>query len=137
LLANGYSVNWGDVGQYDAAQVLTYPSALVDITQETNEDDGPHSGAYTNTATMEIRVQDILNTSVQYPHRDLRKKLLSRIDDLKKLFGTSPSLGGAFSINYTGFELLRTDDHFISGVAIVTFSVHYTQDRQTPTNGAC
>jgi hypothetical protein len=134
--AGGYSANWGSVDVYEDAHKV-YPAADLDITEEENLDEGPHVGAYTNVATLTIEVNDKLAATAQFPHKQIKKQLLNRIDDLKRLFGLNPSLGGVFYVQYQGFEITPTDDMHTSGRALVTFTIQYTQDRTSPQNGAC
>ena len=135
-IADGYSCNWGSVGEYDSPH-RTLPSANVDIVTEENQGEEPWVNAYSNKASMTIEIEDSINEGVQYPHREVREKLYQRIDDIKRLIGLNSSLGGVFLIQYKGFEITKTDDAFTSGKAIVSLSIDYTQDRTSPLDSAC
>jgi hypothetical protein len=132
----GYSANWSSTNELDESHVTAYPSALVDIVEETALEMIVHSGAYTNEATMVVRVRDKITTSERYPQRAIRDNLYSRLDDLKKLFG-STDLDGVAMCDYQGFTIEPTSDTLTAGRMDVRFRLTYSQDRTNPANPAC
>jgi len=139
----GYRLNWAAVNYEDRAleDNTNYGCfACVYFQSEENHDDvnTVHAGAYSNKATYTIECRVQLTSESTKPKFDVRKRLYLAQEDIKKVFGTYPSLNSVYASNvqYVGSDIiedtLRRGDRFSPIMLEVTLDVWYFQDRTNP-----
>jgi hypothetical protein len=142
-VAGGYRLNWSAVNYEDRAleNNTSYGCfACVYFKEEENHDDVNmvHASAYSNKATYTIECRVQLASESTKPKFDARKRLYLAQEDIKKVFGTYPSLNSVYASNvqYVGSEIiedtLRKGDRFTPIMLEVTVNVWYFQDRINP-----
>ena len=142
-VAGGYRLNWAPVNYEDRAleNNSSYGCfACVYFKSEENHDDVNmvHASAYSNKATYTIECRVQLTSESTKPKFDARKRLYLAQEDIKKVFGTYPSLNSVYASNvqYVGSEIiedtLRKGDRFTPIMLEVTIDVWYFQDRINP-----
>ena len=142
-VAGGYRLNWASVNYEDRAleNNTSYNCfACVYFSSEENHDDVNmvHAGAYSNLAKYYIECRVPLTSESTKPHFDARKRLYLAQEDIKKVFGTYPSLNSVYASNvqYQGSSIiedtLMKGDRFTPIMLRVDFDVWYFQDRTNP-----
>jgi len=142
-VAGGYRLNWAAVNYEDRAleNNTDYDCfACVYFQGEENHDDVNmvHASAYSNKATYTIECRVQLTSESTKPKFDARKRLYLAQEDIKRAFGTYPSLNSVYASNvqYQGSEIiedtLQTGDRFTPNMLEVTIDVWYFQDRINP-----
>lgn len=140
-ISGGYELDWAPINYEDRAleDHATYDVfCTVNWLREVNQDEpeGLHFQAYHNIAEYSIEVRCPLTTESTNPLFDARPMLQLALSDLKKLFGTYPSLNAnhAFKTMYRSAEILDrgqiAGDRFTPYYLSVVFHSWYFQDRQ-------
>ncbi len=142
-VANGYRLNWGPVNYIDRAleDHSSYNCfSVVYFNSEENHDDVNmvHASAYSNQASYSIECRVPLDTQSSKPQFDQRKLLYLAQEDIKKVFGTYPSLNSVYATNvqYQSSSIvpdtLGKHDMFMPRMLLVDIDVWYFQDRIDP-----
>ncbi len=140
---NGYRLNWSSVNFEDRSleDNINYDCfACVYFNNEENHDNinMVHAGAYSNIASYNIECRVQLTNESTKPKFDARKRLYLAQEDIKKVFGTYPSLNSVYASNvqYKSSEIiednLQKGDRFTPIMLSVSIEVWYFQDRIDP-----